>query len=241
MPTLEHRNNYTITFSDIDPRGITRPSSMANIMQDLATLHAINLGISREDLNVIWVLTRIKMDIFRPIETGETLTGTTWCSEIKGPSWLRGFIINDKDGKEIAKASTSWVMLQHDTNTILRPSIVPNYKDLLNHDRPSYPMPPKIALGDMTICRNHLVSYSDLDINNHLNNAKIIDIVSDALEINLYNRKFVDKMQVNFIAQCTYGENIILKNQKLENDNVLICGTVDNLTKFEASAHFARY
>ena len=80
----------------------------------------------------------------------------------------------------------------------------------------------------------HPVLYSDLDVNNHVNNVRVVELVSDALDLQR-QPGFVSSLQVNYTAETTFGEQLSL-----------LCGTVDGAryvrgeadgkTRFEALA-----
>ena len=82
---------YEVNYSHIDNRGIAKPSFLWNIMQDAATVHAEALHIGPLDLRIVWVLSRMKARLTRPLLPYERLWCETWCPGIKGASWYRSF------------------------------------------------------------------------------------------------------------------------------------------------------
>ena len=82
---------YEVNYSHIDNRGIARPSFLWNIIQDAATVHAEALHIGPLDLRIVWVLSRMKARLARPLLPYERLRCETWCPGIKGASWYRSF------------------------------------------------------------------------------------------------------------------------------------------------------
>ena len=58
---------YEVNYSHIDNRGIAKPSFLWNIMQDAATVHAEALHIGPLDLRIVWVLSRMKARLTRPL------------------------------------------------------------------------------------------------------------------------------------------------------------------------------
>ena len=75
---------YEVNYSHIDNRGIAKPSFLWNIMQDAATVHAEALHIGPLDLRIVWVLSRMKARLTRPLLPYERLRCETWCPGIKG-------------------------------------------------------------------------------------------------------------------------------------------------------------
>src|SRR5574344_622036 len=124
---------YTVDFSHIDNRGIARPSALFDFMQDAATLHAEELHIGREALRAIWVLSRMKMQLRRPLRPYEELTIKTWCAGIRGACWHRSFsfAVNDEP---LGGGHSMWVVLGEESRRILRPSKFPQAQEYLSQD-----------------------------------------------------------------------------------------------------------
>ena len=74
------------------------------------------------------------------------------------------------------------------------------------------------------------MQYSDLDVNNHVNNVRIVELISDALDLQR-QPGFVSSLQVNYTAETAFGEQL-----------ALLCGTVDGARyvrgETDGKAHF---
>lgn len=56
---------------------------------------------------------------------------------------------------------------------------------------------PKLSCDNVRLHHVHEVRYSDLDVNNHVNNVRAVELISDALD--LYKQPgFVSELQVNY-------------------------------------------
>ena len=207
---LKYSQDYTVTFSYIDNRGITRPSAIADFMQDAATVHEKKLSIVTGKINGFWVLSRLKYRLLRPLTPYETVTVTTWCGAVKGPLWYRdfSFCVN---GENVGTGTTAWVVLDRATHKIVRPSSIPGYMSFLPESNNPVELLSKIEPNSTDYSAYHTVSYSDIDINNHLNNVKVIDIISNALNLQKYENEFVSELQVNYLAE-SYSEDKLLIN-----------------------------
>lgn len=114
---------YEVNYSHIDNRGIAKPSFLWNIMQDAATVHAEALHIGPLDLRIVWVLSRMKARLTRPLLPYERLRCETWCPGIKGASWYRSFSFF-VDNKPVGDAQSMWVTLDPETHRIVRPGAI---------------------------------------------------------------------------------------------------------------------
>ena len=200
---------YEVNYSHIDNRGIAKPSFLWNIMQDAATVHAEALHIGPLDLRIVWVLSRIKARLTRPLLPYERLRCETWCPGIKGASWYRSFSFF-VDNKPVGDAQSMWVTLDPETHRIVRPGAFPEAEQYLHTSRGELFAPlPKLSCDNVRLHHVHEVRYSDLDVNNHVNNVRAVELISDALD--LYKQPgFVSELQVNYTAETACGESLSL-------------------------------
>ncbi len=227
--------NYEVNFSHIDNRRLARPSFLFHMMQDAGTVHAYSLHFSADDLHILWVLSRIKVSIKRPLMPYEKVRCETWCPGIKGASWYRSFAFYSGEEK-LGSASSMWIMLDPSTHRILRPNTILGSKDyIIKRDCDGQPEPlPKLFCEKVKLHHEHKVLYSDLDLNNHLNNVRISDIVSDTLDLQR-QPGFVSSIQINYTAETTCGENLSLFCGTVDGAKY-ICGEAGGTKRFEALA-----
>lgn len=227
-----YEKDCEIHFGFIDNRGISRPSCFFELAQDVATLHAHQLGLGREDIGALWVLSRMKIELSRPLYPYEILTVQTWCAGIKGATWLRSFRF--LVGKEaVGSAISSWVVLDQNTHRILRPSTIAQAQKYMALAPNAAAVPGKLACPRLKEHHLHTVCYSDLDVNNHVNNVKIVDILSDGLDLNLSDQ-FVSSLQVNYTAESRFGDQIRVMTGN-DGDIRYVFGEAGGATRFEGA------
>ena len=227
--------DYELTYSHIDWRGVSRPSAVFDFMQDAATQHARFCHLDRDDIGAIWVLSRMRLELDRPLRPYERLHLATFCAGIKGASWLRAFDFS-VDGAPVGRAISSWVVLETGSHRILRPSSVPGAADYACSDRPTLPMPGKLSLPALTHSHDHPVRYSDLDVNRHLNNVRIAALVSDALDPGA--NEFVNTLQINYTAETPPGAVLSLSAAR-EGAGFAVRGEAEGRVRFEAAGTLA--
>ena len=232
------QRDYPLTYTHIDCRGLLRPGALFEIMQDAATQHAEQLHIAAPDIGALWVLSRLRVQLDRPIRVEEPLSLTTWCAGIKGATWLRGFRFH-VNGEPIGHAISAWVVLDPENRRLLRPSAVSAsayYQNAPADD--DMKAPGKLRLPEGAFHHVHTVRYSDMDINRHLNNAKIVDIISDALDLDRRAGVFLTSLQVNYTAESVAGDALSLYTD--ETDGICAVRALCNDgERFEAAAVFA--
>ena len=148
---------YEISYSHIDNRGIAKPSFLWSMMQDAATVHAEALGFGPETLGVVWVLSRLKATLTRPLLPYERVRCETWCPGFKGPSWYRSFAFY-VDERQVGEAQSMWVTLEPQTHRILRPTSLPGAQDCLSRTSGELFAPlPKLACENVRLHHVHAV------------------------------------------------------------------------------------
>lgn len=227
---------YEVNYSHIDNRGVARPSFLFDAMQDAATVAAGEMHLGRDELDIIWVLSRLRLTLDRPLWPYERVRCETWCPGVRGAAWTRMFSFS-VDGTPVAGMQSMWVMLDPDSHRILRPTAIPGIEGLLHTDRGEVPAPlPKLPCVQTQPHHVHTVGYADLDVNNHLNNVRAVELVSDALDLQAQDG-FVSSLQVNYTAETAFGSAVEL-SCGTDGENRYVCGAVDGQTHFEALAAF---
>ncbi|MEG2378494.1 MAG: thioesterase [Clostridia bacterium] len=209
----EFKKEYIVGAGETDCKNECRPSALLNFMQDAATTHAGIIGLSRDTLvlqnGAIWILTRCKYELSRPIAAFETIGIETWHRGLRGAMWYRDFSIT-AGGVEIGRAINAWVLADVTTHRAMRPTGMEEIDaKSANPDRALQIMLKKLQTGaELSKIMTKRVNYSDLDVNCHINNAKYGDLVCDA--IHLEHGGFIREMQINYLAECRVGEEIEL-------------------------------
>ena len=225
---------YEINHSYIDNRGIAKPSFLWYIMQDAATVHAEALHLGPQELQIIWVLSRMRAQLTRPLRPYERIRCETWCPGIRGVSWYRCFTFF-ADEQPVGEAQSMWVTPDPATHHILRPSLLPLPEGYLHTARGELFKPlPKITCDTVRPHHIHPVMYSDLDINNHVNNVRVVELISDALDLQR-QPGFVSSLQVNYTAETAFGEQLSLLCGTQDGARY-VRGEVDGTPHFEALA-----
>ena len=225
---------YEVHYGHIDNRGIAKPSFLWSVMQDAATVHAEEMHLGPTDLHIVWVLSRMRAQLLRPLLPYERVRCETWCPGTKGASWYRCFAFYANE-KLVGEAQSMWVTLDPQTHRILRPSALPAAADYLHPSRRELFEPlPKLGCELVRPHHEHPVRYSDLDVNDHLNNVRIVELISDALDLQ-HQPGYLSSLQVNYTAETACGETLSLLCGTV-GDARYVRGEVDGKPHFESLA-----
>ena len=210
------KREFPLTATDIDNHRRCRLSALLSYMQNMATEHAVLLGVGRETImaeyNAFWVMARLQLALSRPITfDDETIEIHTWHRGVtKGPSVYRDFDLI-LQGERIGEGTISWVLVDMDTRKIMKPGAVP---PLVNSPKPEVLkeiIPARVKMPEnLTQAMVRPVYYSDIDINGHMNNTKYADIACDAIELHRHSNRFISEVQINYLSECFPGEELLV-------------------------------
>ena len=128
-----------------------------------------------------------------------------------------------------------WVTLEPSTHRILRPTALPAAQGCLSCTSGELFAPlPRLSCDNVRLHHVHEVRYSDLDVNNHVNNVRAVELISDALDLHR-QPGFVSELQVNYTAETACGESLSLLTGTADSARY-IRGEADGKTRFEALA-----
>ncbi|MBQ8201107.1 MAG: hypothetical protein IJZ74_05005 [Clostridia bacterium] len=188
------------------------PSAILQIMQEMAGAHAEMLDIGRSVLlnhNLVWILTRVEVQMDRYPTAGETLYVETFPMPNRRWFFPRYFIFRDGSGMQIGCAGSLWALLDVTSRRMSKPDpvmhMLPDNSDL------TAPMGlpatvEEIAIPPVTAML--LPQYTDLDVNGHVNNTRYIDWCCNALGIDTMKQYCLSRFVLNFNQEILPGQAI---------------------------------
>ncbi len=210
-----YKREYIIQGSEVDFQQKLRLSTLFLDLQDLATEHAEQLEAGRDHLgrfNGIWVLARVKLDIVRLPTWKERIVIETWPQQPGRVDFERDFLVYDSEGNVIIRAVSVWVIIDINTRRIKRSSQVDITFPHVDRDRAIDSNIGKLRLKEESL--KHLyerrVAYSDIDVNEHLNNSRYIDYIMDCFPLEVHRNNSLTSIQVDYINEALPGDNIVM-------------------------------
>ena len=205
------KKEFPVRYHELDCHGNVRPVTLLNYVQDAAGMHAAQLGVSVSDLRVhglTWVLSRIHLIVDRYPRAGEVVLMHTWPATRQGLFSCREFELLDRLGRITGRATTSWAVL----NVASRRPVK------LEGNLPPYPLLPRRAIEDdfaplpqlqetLPPTLSFRVLRSDLDINQHVNNAVFVGWALETVPDEVAAGSMVE-LEISFRAEALYGETI---------------------------------
>lgn len=223
MEEIIFQEKYTIRSYETDAFSKVSLTALCNFFQDIAGKHASKLNFGFEYMiskKLFWVLSRLKVAIFKYPGWREEIFIKTWPSGTKGLLAYRDFQILDKHSNILGLAKSGWLAISHTTR---RPQkvdftteLLPALPDIFALKDPldKLPQVENSEIGDIFHVR-----FSDLDMNKHVNNVKYIQWILDSYPIEMKERLWLNSFEINFLVESTINNEIevhIQRNQKEE-------------------------
>ncbi|MEW6504710.1 MAG: acyl-ACP thioesterase domain-containing protein [Chloroflexota bacterium] len=211
-----------------------KPAAFFQSMEEAAANHARNLGYDYPDMmakGMIWVLSRLKIrfDAFPTIP--DKIILQTFPKGIQQKIFFsRDFLFTLQSGKRLAVATSAWLLIDPHKRRMLLPTSLPG--SLPSNDGLSTLNEnlEKIALpGEMTPILTRTAGYSDLDLMNHVNNARYVEWVCDCFPPEHYRRYLPAWLQINYNHEVLPGASVTLSvgTKSVEPLTHVVCGSLN--------------
>ena len=232
--------NHTIPCYDTDASWRLKPASFMNLAQEAAGQHAVHLGFGYDDLiksNTAWILSRVHIEFVDTPKWKEDVVLKTWHKGLNRLFYLRDFIMTDSEGRERVKATTSWLVLNLETRRLVRdPQLMEDgtvcTDNVIETPADKVVMPKDV---DPEHVMDHVVSYSDVDMLGHTNNAMYMQWAMDAVDYEIASTRPVKEFTINFNKETKPGDCVAVYKARIpEGDSlkVYVEGKVDGQSAF---------
>ena len=244
--TNKLKQTIVIPNRDVDVDKKLRLSSLFAYFQDIACEHAGIIGPDidslSQDYRVAWILMRMRVEINRLPSIYEEVKLTTWPIGEK-VLFDRDYSVADADGNLIVKCASTWILMDLDKREIVKKRPFAFYPIEFPKDRVLSTKPSKVKLpGEPIFQFEKTVSFSDIDYNNHLNNAKYLDYVSDCISLETYKNFKINVIEVNYANEAKIGDKLTLyKDTSKEEENIIyVEGKSNDLVLFTSKIELSK-
>lgn len=227
-----YNESFKVHTYEVDIHNRLTIQALAQFLQESATNHAALLGFGVEYLlknNRTWVLSRLAIEIEEFIPLGDIITVKTWPANTEKLFFIRDFEITNSKGKIIGSAASYWIFIDTEKGRPVHPSkneIVFDYENIeRGFNRTLGKLPPtEISIPAMMF---H-VRYSDLDLNNHVNNIKYIEWGMEGIDPDYRKNNIPYLLEINFLSEAKYSDKVGLSMEKGQSDDFKHALFIDN-------------
>lgn len=218
-----YSKEFQVLVHDVGPNFIARPSSILIYLQETANLQMHMQQPSYDQLFLdgkVFVVSRMLVKTYDKIMQYDKIRVESWPCEGKGVTFKRCYRMF-RGEQLVAEASSVWALIDRKDRRFL------SQKDI---DMSGYSFGEEIPLEGMRFVMpktplkkvgEHTVGYSEIDCNNHMNNANYPDVLMNVLP--QLERYYVSEFSIRYVSEAKLGERFDIycsELQKEENDLV---------------------
>ena len=209
--------DYSLQLNEIAPDGKIRTCVLFNILQDAAGKHADQLGLGLRQLrenHLIWVLSRIRLRMDEYPEYGDSIRIVTYPSGFDRLFAYRQFeMLSADSGKRLGVAGSAWLTLNPENYHPVPPEKYirdrrpwnQNWEIFFQKDLGKIHMPQEQM---SSLILPHRISCTEIDYNNHLNNAYYAVFTEDFLGEASKSLVRMRDVQINFNASTAFQDTL---------------------------------
>lgn len=197
---------------------------LCSFFQEIAGNHTVACGVGWEvlqDEHVFWVLSRLEIDVKKYPEWRNEITIRTWSNGLEGIMAIRHFEVLSSSGEVLITAISMWLMVNTETRRLVRADEF--MRDFpLNADRIYDENPAKLpALKNQTTFAAVPVSFTETDMNRHMNNVSYIERIINSYDYNFLLENSIRHFEINFLKEAVPGEMLAVQQQKTDSGKYL--------------------
>lgn len=236
-----HCKDYEIRYTDVDFQDNLKLSSLLSLMEESACLSAEELGFGYSVLqpkNVGFIMVNWYIDLYRAVKLGDVLTIHTWPVKPKRLIVFRDFELC-VNGEKVGVATSRWCLVDLKTFSML-PSTVAFSEDMVYNEFRSAEVTnfkiPEISCDKPAYSK--VVSYSDYDHYNHVNNTKYADFLMDAFTVEELKDNYISSVRITYVKQSKYGETLDFYKSRQEDGSCIAEGRVNGELRVQMRVTF---
>uniref|UniRef100_A0A1J3GPG4 Acyl-[acyl-carrier-protein] hydrolase n=1 Tax=Noccaea caerulescens TaxID=107243 RepID=A0A1J3GPG4_NOCCA len=224
---LVFRQNFSIRSYEIGADRSASIETVMNHLQETALNHVKSAGLLGDGFgstpemfkkNLIWVVTRMQVVVDKYPTWGDVVEVDTWVSQSGKNGMRRDWLVRDcNTGETLTRASSVWVMMNKLTRRLskipeeVRAEIEPYFVNsdpvLAEDSRKLTKLDDKAA----DYVRSGLTPrWSDLDVNQHVNNVKYIGWILESAPVGMMERQKLKSMTLEYRREC--GRDSVLQS-----------------------------
>ncbi len=197
--------------------------ALFNYLQEAASNHAAALKLAKTDfdrMGLTWVLSRFHVQVSHYPFWNEFVLVETWPSRKERLFALRDFEVFDRQKRLIARATSSWMMIDFKERRAVR---LPEFLAEFTNEQKGRAIDDAFeSLPELTTVereKTFQVRLSDLDMNRHVNSTIYIDWALEAVPEDILAHRVLNELEINYRAEALYGQRVQSQVQFASEEN----------------------
>lgn len=223
-----------VEYSRCDLYNRMTPTDLLQEAQQISMEHCDFLELGNpflEKIGKVFLLAKVRLRIHRMPRGGETVSLETIPHLPVRAQCQRLTRFFAEDGELLVEIDARWILVDVETFRIERK--LPE-AFLAYFEKPESIEDFRVPKSEeMALCRKHQVSYSQIDVNRHMNNSRYADLIYDSLAEDLMAGKELGEMAIHYHNQAKLNDKIVVY-QKEEMGGICFKGMIEDNLCFES-------
>ena len=223
---MKWSNEYRVHYYYTDYNNILTPAYAGRYMQETAWNALKNRGPTPAYLyekGLAFIIAKMSFRYYEEIREDDIIKVETWANPAKTLVFPRHYRIYKGD-KTAIEATSEWVLFDTKQKNIIRPG---DYREVLtayDDEELAFSVQKRIKMPEepdiLSVYTEYTVTYSDIDTNFHMNNARYIDLICDNLyladdTISPMLKKRILSLDVNYSGEARFAQIIAINKGKV--------------------------
>jgi medium-chain acyl-[acyl-carrier-protein] hydrolase len=210
-----YQTSLTIPPYEIDFSNRMRLSAFFHAMQSTASEHAEQWGLGLNGLQshgILWVLSWLRIEVQSYPQYRDEISITTWPQSRHRIFSLRDFLFRTPTGEVLGRARSAWLVVDRASMRATSLDRLPHPVPYLETEQALAVLPEKLPVqngGEVVFEKR--VSYSDLDLYRHVNNARYVEYLMDSYPLDFHRAHTAAALTITFNAESRHGDHLLLK------------------------------
>lgn len=217
---------FRVNSFDLSPMKKASFQSLCYYYQEISSRHADALGVGFRELSkndISWVLSRFLVRIRKYPTWDEMVTLRTYTEGVDRLLYYRRAEMLDSSGEVMGEFIGAYLLINLKTRKLHR------VREVREFERFMGPVSEKLEkLPDPGNERQSTwyspVLYTDLDLNDHVNNVRYIERVMNSFSPEFHHTHTLVEMEMNFLSESRYGDELLVSNAGLDEENSYMTG-----------------
>lgn len=204
-----YQKEFEIDSLVTDRFGKLKPSAVLYYVQEVAGQHFDRMALNPtpENKGLMWVIIRHRVQITRMPLKGETIRVETWPMPTTRVAYPRSVVAYDEKGGELFRSISLWVLMDRETRAMVLPgrSGIMVQGILRGNELPSpNSLSPVVCSASVT----RRVCFTDLDVNNHMNNTRYLEWAMDLLPSRFHATHRLQDFTMCYLGEAREGDQL---------------------------------
>lgn len=226
MSLMKKSMDFFIHTKDVDYNDVIRPTALLDMFQDLAGIHAEDLGVGYQALkenNYAWVVLYQRYEIKKIPPYLKTVRLFTWPKPKNRLEFEREYLLKNQEEEILVQGISNWVIIDLKTRGLVRSDKINfngEYETFTNYPekcKRKLSLDPTKIINTFTYC----VTLEDIDHNGHMNNARYLNIIQNHF-FEYGCKEYIRDVEIAYVKEVKYKDEIHIGHYRLENKEAFI-------------------